>query len=226
MTEQTKIEQTKGKASFNPEEFLDSRHAAKHVANFEKGQTIYLPGECCSSVFFIKSGTVKVSAIDKDGKEGVIAILGAGNFLGEDCLNEACSERPSQAMAMEPTTVFVIQRKEMLRVLREEQDFRTYFISYLLSRNARTEADLIDQLRNSSEKRLARALFLLARPDKKGSAEANAPIIPQETLAEMTGTTRGRVNLFMNKFRRLGFIDYSRGRLRVHDSIVEGVLNS
>jgi CRP-like cAMP-binding protein len=220
------IEQTKVKAGFNPEEFLDSPHAAKHVAHFEKGQTIYSPGERCTSVLFIKSGTVKLSAIDKEGKEGVIAILGAGNLLGEDCLSDASSERVAQAIAMETTIIFAIPKKEMLRVLREEQDFRNYFISYLLKRNARTEADLIDQLRNSGEKRLARILFLLARPDKKRSAEANAPHIPQETLAEMIGMTRSRVNLFMNKFRRLGFIDYSRGRLRVHDSIVEGVLNS
>ena len=220
------IEQTKVKAGFNPEEFLDGTHAAKHVAHFEKGQTIYSPGERCTSVLFIKSGTVKLSAIDKDGKEGVIAILGAGNLLGEDCLSDASSERVAQAIAMETTIIFAIPKKEMLRVLREEQDFRNYFISYLLKRNARTEADLIDQLRNSGEKRLARILFLLARPDKKRSAEANAPHIPQETLAEMIGTTRSRVNLFMNKFRRLGFIDYSRGRLRVHNSIVEGVLNS
>jgi CRP/FNR family transcriptional regulator, cyclic AMP receptor protein len=220
------IEQSKGKARFNPEEFLDGPHVAKHVAHFEKAQTIYAQGECCSSVLYIKSGTVKLSATDKDGREGVIAILKAGNLLGEACLSDAFSERVARAMAMEPTIVFVIQRKEMLRVLREEQDFRTYFISYLLRRNARTEADLIDQLRNSSEKRLARVLYLLARPDKEGSAETNAPIIPQETLAELIGTTRSRVNLFMNKFRRLGFIDYSKGRLRVHNSIVEGVLHN
>ena len=116
-------------------------------------------------------------------------------------------------MAMEPATVWVIQKKEMLRILREEPDFRNYFISYLLRRNAKTEADLVDQLRNSSEKRLARALLILARPDKEGSAATNVPYIPQETLAGLIGTTRSRVNLFMNKFRRQGFIDYSNGTL-------------
>jgi CRP/FNR family transcriptional regulator, cyclic AMP receptor protein len=219
------VGRSKEKEGFNPESFLDSPRVAKQVANFAKAQTIYSQGECCSSVFFIKSGTVKLSAINEDGKEGVIAILEAGDFLGEACLNDSSLERVARAMAIEPSTVLVIQRKEMLRVLSEEQDFRNYFISYLLRRNAKTEADLIDQLRNSSEKRLARALLRLARHEKEGSAETSIPSIPQETLAELIGTSRGRVNLFMNKFRRKGFIDYSRGRLRVHDSLIGAVLH-
>jgi CRP/FNR family cyclic AMP-dependent transcriptional regulator len=220
------IERLNGNAGFNPEAFLNSHRMAKRMANFEKEETVYSQGERGSTVLYIKSGRVKLSTISENGKEGVIAILTDDDFLGEACLRKDFSEHAAQATAMEPTIVFKIQKNEMSRALREEPDFRNYFILYLLRRNARIEADLIDQLNNSSEKRLARLLLLLARPGSAGSAEINAPILAQETLADMIGTTRGRVNLFMNKFRRLGFIDYGRGTLRVHNSIVEGVLQS
>jgi|HubBroStandDraft_2_1064218.scaffolds.fasta_scaffold07361_7 CRP/FNR family cyclic AMP-dependent transcriptional regulator len=219
------IERLNGRAGFNPEAFLNSHRVAKRITRFEKAETIYSQGESCSTVLYINSGLVKLSAIAEDGKEGVIALLADSDFLGEACLSEAFSEHAARATAMEPTTVFGIQKKEMSRILREEPDFRNYFISYLLRRNARIEADLVFQLCNSTEKRLARLLLLLARPDSAGSAETQAPILAQETLADMIGTTRSRVNEFMNKFRRLGFIDYGRGRLRVHNSIVEGVLH-
>jgi CRP/FNR family transcriptional regulator, cyclic AMP receptor protein len=219
------IERLNGRAGFNPEAFFNSHHVAKRITSFEKAETIYSQGESCSTVLYINSGRVKLSTIAEDGKEGVIAILADGDLLGEACLSEAFSERAARATAMEPTTVFGIQKQEMSRVLREAPDFRNYFISYLLRRNARIEADLVDQLSNSSEKRLARLLLLLARPDSAGSAEIKPPILAQETLADMIGTTRSRVNEFMNKFRRLGFIDYGRGRLRVHNSLVEGVLH-
>ena len=218
------IERLNGRAGFNPQAFFNSHRVAKRITSFEKAETVCSQGERYSTVLYINSGRVKLSTIDEDGKEGVIAILADGDLLGEACLSEAFSQHAAQATAMEPTTVFGIQKKEMSRVLREESDFRNYFISYLLRRNARIEADLVDQLSNSTEKRLARLLLLLARPDSAGSAEIKAPILAQETLADMIGTTRSRVNVFMNKFRRLGFIDYGRGRLRVHDSIVEGVL--
>jgi len=219
------IERLNGRAGFNPEAFLNSHRVAKRITSFEKAETIYSQGESCSSVLYINSGLVKLSTIAEDGKEGVIALLADGDLLGEACLSEAFSNHAARATAMEPTTVFGIQKKEMSRVLREEPDFRNYFISYLLRRSARIEADLVDQLSNSAEKRLARLLLLLDRPGTAGSAEIKAPILAQETLADMIGTTRGRVNLFMNKFRKLGFIDYGRGRLRVHNSIVEGVLH-
>jgi CRP/FNR family cyclic AMP-dependent transcriptional regulator len=218
------IERLNARAGFNPEAFLNSHRVAKRITSFEKAETIHSQGETCSTVLYINSGRVKLSTIAEDGKEGVIAILADGDLLGEACLTEASYEHAAQATAMEPTTVFGIHKKEMSRVLREAPDFRNYFISYLLRRNARIEADLVDQLSNSSEKRLARLLLLLARPNSAGSAEIKPPILAQETLADMIGTTRGRVNEFMNKFRRLGFIDYGRGRLRVHNSIVEGVL--
>ena len=218
------IERLNGKAGFNPEAFLNSNRVAKRITRFEKAETIYSQGESCSTVLYINSGRVKLSTTAEDGKESVIAMLADGDLLGEACLSEAFYEHAARATAMEPTTVFGIQKKEMSRVLREAPDFRDYFISYLLRRNARIEADLVDQLCNSSEKRLARLLLLLARPNSAGSAEIKPPIFAQETLADMIGTTRGRVNAFMNKFRRLGFIDYGRGRLRVHNSIVEGVL--
>lgn len=218
------IERLNEKAGFDPEAFLNSHRVAKRITSFEKAETIYSQGESCSTVLYISSGLVKLSTIAEDGKEGVIALLADGDLLGEACLSEAFSEHTARATAMEPTTVFGIHKKEMSRVIREEPNFRNYFISYLLRRSARIEADLVDQLSNSSEKRLARLLLLLARPDSAGSAEIKAPFLAQETLADMIGTTRGRVNLFMNKFRRLGFIDYGNGRLRVHNSIVEGVL--
>jgi len=220
------IERLNGKAGFNPEAFLNSNRVAKRITSFEKAETIFSQGESCSTALYISSGLVKLSTIAEDGKEGVIALLTDGDFLGEACLSEAFSKHAAQATAMEPTTVFGIQKKEMSRVLREEPDFRNYFISYLLRRSARIEADLVDQLSNSAEKRLARLLLLLDRTGSDGSAEIKAPILAQETLADMVGTTRGRVNLFMNKFRRLGFIDYDRGGLRVHNSIVKGVLRA
>lgn len=219
------IERLNGRAGFDPEAFLNSHRVAKRITSFEREETVYSQGERCSTVLYIKSGRVNLSTISENGKEGVIAILADGDFLGEACLSEDFSEHAAQATAMEPTIVFKIQKNEMSHALREEPDFRIYFISYLLKRNARIEADLIDQLSNSSEKRLARLLLLLARPGSAGSAEIKAPILAQETLADMIGTTRGRVNLFMNKFRRLGFIDYGRGTLRVHNSIFEGVLH-
>jgi len=219
------IEQLNGKAGFNLEALLNSHRVPKRITRFEKAQTIYSQGERCSAVLYINSGLVKVSTIADDGKEGVIALLADGDFLGEACLNEAVSEHAAQATALQPTTLFRIQKKELADVLREEPGFRNYFISYLLRRSARIEADLVDQLNNSAEKRLARLLLLLDRPGSAGSAEIKAPILAQETLADMIGTTRGRVNLFMNKFRRLGFIDYGRGGIRVHNSIVEGVLH-
>ena len=209
---------------FNPEAFLNSHRVAKRITSFEKAETVYSQGEDCSTVLYINSGRVKLSTISEDGKEGVIAILADGDFLGEASLSEDFSEHAARATAMEPTTLFEIQKNEMSRVLREESDFRNYFISYLVRRSARIEADLIDQLCNSAEKRLARLLLHLARPGSTGWAEIKAPILAQETLADMIGTTRGRVNLFMNKFRRLGFIDYGKGRLRVRNSLVEGVL--
>ncbi|GAC1618400.1 MAG: Crp/Fnr family transcriptional regulator [Candidatus Acidiferrum sp.] len=217
-------EGAKDKERFRAGSFLESSLVAKQSTSFSKAQTVYSQGDRGSSVLYIKSGIVKLSAINEDGKEAVIAILEAGDFVGEACLRDDSCERAARATAMETTQALVIQKKEMLRVLREHQEFRSYFISYLLRRNAKTEADLIDQLRNSSEKRLARALILLTRHDKQGTEKTNCPNIPQETLAELIGTTRGRVNLFMNKFRRQGFIDYSKGRLQVHNSLIMGVL--
>ena len=220
------IERLNGRPGFNLDAFLNSHRVAKRIMSFEKAETIYSQGESALTVLYINSGLVKLSTIAEDGKEGVIALSAEGDFLGEACLSEAFSEHTAQATAMEPTTVFGIQKKEMSRVLHEEPNFRNHFISYLLRRSARIEADLVDQLSNSSEKRLARLLLLLARPGSAESAEIKAPFLAQETLADMIGTTRGRVNLFMNKFRRLGFIDYGNGRLRVHNSIVEGVLQA
>jgi CRP/FNR family cyclic AMP-dependent transcriptional regulator len=214
----------RSREEFNPELFLNSQSVAKRVSKFEKSEIVYSQGEDCASVLYIQSGTVKLSAVNESGKEAILAILEAGDFLGVSCLSGAPPELEATAIAMEATIVFEIPKKEMGRVLQEDQDFRSYFMSYLLRRNARTEADLIDLLRNSSEKRLARALLLLARRDREGWAKSEVLSLPQETLAGLIGTTRSRVNVFMNKFRKLGFIDYSNGKLQVHSSLIRGVL--
>lgn len=214
----------RAKEAFNPELFLNNPGVAKQVTKFEKSEIVYSQGEYCASVLYIQSGTVKLSAVNESGKEAILAILEAGDFLGVSCLSGAFPELEATAIAMEATIVFEISKKEMGRVLQQDNDFRIYFMSYLLRRNARIEADLIDQLRNSTEKRLARALLLLARRDREGWAKSEVFSLPQETLAGLIGTTRSRVNVFMNKFRKLGFIDYSNGKLQVHSSLIRGVL--
>jgi CRP/FNR family cyclic AMP-dependent transcriptional regulator len=215
----------KGNTSFKPDSFLRSSRVAKQRAYFAKGQTVFTQGELGTSVLYLTSGVTKLSAINEDGNEAVIAILEGGDFLGESCLSDACAERSAKAVALEPTSALVIQKQEMMRILCEELEFRNFFISYLLMRNTRTEADLVDQLSNSSEKRLARVLLQLAGHDRARTTETFVLNLPQETLAELVGTTRSRVNVFMNKFRRQGLIDYSRGKLRVHNSLLGSILH-
>jgi len=213
------------KSAFDAQAFLDSAGVARKVVAFRRAETIFAQGEPASAVMYIQQGGVKLSVISKTGKEAVVAIMGPGHFLGEGCL-AGQSIRMGTATAMTPSTLLVIDKHEMIRVLHAEHGLSDLFISYVLARNIRVEEDLIDQLFNSSEKRLARTLLLLARYGKQGPAQQVLPAISQEMLAEMIGTTRSRVNFFMNKFRKLGFIDYADGLgLRVNSSLLTVVLH-
>jgi CRP-like cAMP-binding protein len=208
---------------FDAEAFLDSVGTARRIAMFSKGQTVFSQGQPSDAVMFIQKGGIKMSVLSRTGKEAVVAMLGAGDFFGEAALTGQ-SIRIGTATATTQTTVLVIEKSAMLRLLRDEPSFSERFIAYMLARNLRIEADLVDHLFNSSEKRLARALLLLARYDDQAGPERRIPRISQETLAEMIGTTRSRVNYFMNKFRNLGFIEYN-GDITVNTSLLGVVLH-
>ena len=215
---------TKKKIAFNAQLFLDSAGVAKKVAEFRVKATIFAQGDPAKTVMYIQKGRVKLSVVNAIGKEAVVAVLGAGDFLGEGCLTGQ-PIRIGTATAIAPSTLLVIEKHEMVRVLHEEHELSDRFISYMLSRNTRVEADLVDQLFNSTEKRLARTLLLLARYGKEDNQpEKVVAKISQETLAEMIGTTRSRVNLFMTKFKRLGFI-HDDGGLHINPSLLSVVLH-
>jgi CRP/FNR family transcriptional regulator, cyclic AMP receptor protein len=197
---------------------------AKTTTQYAKSQKIYSQGDLADTVGLIQSGTVKITVINKQGKEAIIAMLEAGDFLGENSISNGSPLRLATATAMEPATVLVIQKKEMLRALQDDKPFADQFIAYMLRRNRRIEADLVDQLFNSTEKRLARSLLLLAQYGKDGKPETVISTISQETLAEMVGTTRSRINFFMTKFRKLGFIHYNGG-MQIHSSLLNVVLH-
>jgi CRP/FNR family cyclic AMP-dependent transcriptional regulator len=209
---------------FNPREFLATAGIGRTICQYSSKQTIFLQGKPAGAVYYIQEGRVRLSVVSKHGKEATIALLGPGNFLGEGCIASDQPIRMATATAISECSVLKIERNEMLRVLHEEHRFSDLFVAYVVQRHNHTQADLVDQLFNSSEKRLARALLLLARFGKKDKPEEVVPDISQETLAEMIGTTRSRVNFFMNKFRKLGFIDYN-DRLRVHSSLLSVVLH-
>jgi CRP-like cAMP-binding protein len=213
----------KGMVSFDPQAFLATVGAARTITECPKDYKIFSQGDPADAVFYIQQGRVKVKVKSKQGKEAVIAILGAGDFFGEGCLigQKVCL---ATAMAIAPSFILRIEKNEMLRVFHEERRFSDFFLPYVLSRNARIQEDLVDQLFNSSEQRLARTLLLLAHYGKEGGPETVAPEINQETLAGMVGTTRSRVNFFMNKFKKFGFIDYEEG-LRVHRSLLNIALH-
>jgi CRP/FNR family transcriptional regulator, cyclic AMP receptor protein len=211
------------KPAFDPQVFLDSVGAARKVKEFRKKEIIFSQGDPATDVLYIQKGAVRLSVVNEGGKEAVVAILGTGDFFGEGSL-AGQSVRIGTATAITTTTALVIERKEMIRVLHRERAFSDRFITYMLSRNIRIEEDLVDQLFNSSEKRLARTLLLLARYGKQDRPQRLLPKIPQETLAEMVGTTRSRVNFFMNKFRKLGFIKYNGG-LQINTSLLSVVLH-
>jgi len=207
---------------FNGQAFLDHAGLARTIVEYRKRQNVYSQGDVASTVMHIQQGGVKLSVVNELGKEAVVALLGPGDFFGEGCLS-GVPFRMGMATAMTPTTVLVIEKKEMIRVLHEEHKLSDRFITYLLTRNIRVEEDLVDQLFNSIEKRLARALLLLARYGQQGQPQTLLPKVSQETLAEMVGTTRSRVNMFLNKFKKLGFIDYQRNYssgIQIHNSLL------
>ena len=207
---------------FEAARYLNTAGIAKKVANFRKGQTIFSQGDPSDSVLYLQRGSVKLTIISSGGKEAVIALLYAADFFGEGCI-AGQPLRIATAVALEPTTVLLIGKKEMIRVLHEEHEFSDRFVSHMLKRNVRVEEDLVDQLFNSTEKRLAHILLLVARYGKAEEPEKIVAKISQETLAEMIGTTRSRVSVFMNKFRKLGYIKYNGG-LHINSSLLRIVL--
>jgi len=211
------------KLAFNVQAFLDSAGVARKIVEYRRSQKIYAQGEPATSVMYIQSGGVKLSVVNEVGKEAVVGILAPGDFFGEGCL-AGQDIWMGTATAITPTAILVIEKNEMMRVLHAEHALSDRFMFYILSRNIRIEEDLIDQLFNSSEKRLARTLLLLARYGKESQPQKMLPRVSQEMLAEMIGTTRQRVNFFMTKFRKLGFIRYNGG-LHVHNSLLNVVLH-
>ena len=209
--------------AFDAKAFLESTGAARRVVTYPKGKRVFAQGQPSDAVMYIQKGSIKISVLSRTGKEAVVAMLGPGDFFGEGALTGQ-SIRIGTATATAAATVLVIDKATMLRLLRDEPTFSERFISYMLARNLRIEADLVDHLFNSSEKRLARALLLLARYGDQAGPERRIPRISQETLAEMVGTTRSRVNFFMNKFRDLGFIEYN-GDLKINTSLLNVVLH-
>ena len=204
---------------FDPKAFLASVGEGRSIAKSREGQVIFSQGDPADALFYVQRGKVKVTTLSSHGKEAVVAILGAGDFFGEGCL-AGQPLRISTVAAMADSSIARLDKAAVIRVLHEQPAFSELFMAYLLARNIRMEADLIDQLFNSSEKRLARLLLLLANFGKEGRPQPVVAKISQETLAEMIGTTRSRVSFFMNKFRRLGFIEYN-GHLEVHSSLAE-----
>jgi len=210
---------------FDPKTFLSTMDGGRKIKAFLKKQTIFVQGDSSNTVFYIQKGKVKLTVVSKIGKEATIGVLNEGDFFGEGCLTGQ-RLRLCSATAMTDCSVMRIDKKSMIEVLHRESAFSEMFVAYLLARNIRYEEDLVDQLFNSSEKRLARILLLLARFGKEGVHETPIPNLSQETLAEMIGTTRSRVSFFMNRFRKLGFIDYHAGDdLQVHSSLLNIVLH-
>ncbi len=211
-------------ANFDPEGFLRETGLGRTVVDLKKNQVLFSQGDAADAVFYIQKGNVKLTVLSPQGKEATLSLLDAGNFVGEQCIAASERIRVTTATALTRSALLRIEKKEMVRVLHEEHAFADVFVSFLLARNARIQEDLVDQLFNSSEKRLARVLLLLAHFGKEGKAEVVIPRISQEVLAEMIGTTRSRVNFFMNRFRKLGFIDYGSG-LEVHSSLLNVILH-
>jgi CRP/FNR family cyclic AMP-dependent transcriptional regulator len=209
--------------AFDVQAFLNSAGLRRTIRKIQEKEIVFAQGDPAKNLMYIQEGGVKLTVVNETGKEGVVAILGPCDFLGEGCL-AGQSIRMASATTIAPTTLLVIDKNEAIRVLHEEHEFSDRFIAYILARNNRVEEDLIDQLFNSSEKRLARTLLLLARYGAQDQPQKVIPKVSQETLAEMIGTTRSRVNFFMNKFRKLGFIQYD-GEIHVNSSLLSVVLH-
>jgi CRP-like cAMP-binding protein len=213
----------KRKLPFDPKVFLAKVNGGRAISNYRKDQIVYKQGDPATSVFYVQSGKVKKTVVSEQGKEAVVALLGTGDFFGEGCLTGQ-PLRLATVSAMAECVIARISKADITRVIHEEPAFAELFIAHLLARNSRVEEDLVDQLFNSSEKRLARLLLLLANFGKEGRPEPIIAKISQETLAEMIGTTRARVSFFMNRFRKLGLIDYN-GKIEVHSSLLNLVLH-
>jgi CRP/FNR family cyclic AMP-dependent transcriptional regulator len=224
MVPRTALTPASRKNGFDPEAFLAQNGLGRTILELKKNQTVFTQGDNADTVYYLQKGQVKLTVISKNGKEATISLLNAGDFLGEECIAAIQPQRMTTATGLTACTLLKIARKEIMRVLHEEHAFSDVFVTYLLARNIRTQEDLIDQLFNSSEKRLARALLLLARFGKEGTHETVVPKVSQEMLAEMIGTTRSRVSFFMNRFRKLGFIEYN-GTLKVNSSLLNVVLH-
>ena len=213
-----------GKANgFDPQVFLDTAGISRKITQFRRNESIFNQGDAANSVMYVQQGGVKLSVVNGSGKEAVVAMFGPTDFFGEGCM-AGQTVRMGTATAVTPTTILIMEKDELLRVLHTEQDLSDHFIRYMLAHNIRVEEDLVDQLFNSSEKRLARTLLLLARYGKTDQPVRILPKVSQETLASMVGTTRSRVNFFMNKFRKLGFIEYN-GKIKVNKSLLTVVLH-
>ena len=222
-----KVSPPKARAApaFNAQAFLDSAGVARTVSEFGRGETVFSQGDACEHVFYIQSGGIKLSVMSKNGREAVVAMLGPGDFFGEGCL-AGQPVRMGSATAITPSVIMLVGKGKMVRLLHRQHAMSDRFISHMLSRNIRIEEDLIDQLFNSSEKRLARTLLLLARYGKQDKPARAVPKVSQETLAKMVGTTRSRVNFFLNKFKRLGFIEYDGDvPLKINNSLLSVVLH-
>lgn len=212
------------KPAFDPAVFLASAGLGRKIERFARKQAFFSQGDPADSIFYLQKGRAKVTVVSKAGKEATIALLSAGDFVGEESLVSGAGLRLSTATALSACIALKIARSEMARVIHDEHAFSDLFLKFLLARSMRIQADLVDQLFNSSEKRLARILLLMAEFGKPGAQETTIPKISQETLAEMIGTTRSRVSFFMNRFRKLGFIEYN-GRICVHKSLLNVVLH-
>ena len=211
-------------SKFDTKTFLSTIDSGRKIAAFSKKQTIFVQGDPSDAFFYIQKGKVRLTVVSKSGKEATIGILNEDDFFGEGCLTGQLL-RLCSATAMTDCSVMRIEKKSMMEVLHREHAFSDMFVAYLLTRNIRYEEDLVDQLFNSSEKRLARVLLLLAHFGNEGKPETVIPKMSQESLAEMVGTTRSRVSFFMNRFRKLGFVDYGEGGLQVHSSLLNVVLH-
>jgi CRP-like cAMP-binding protein len=214
---------TKRRQSFNPKAFLAQVGEGRSIAKYGKDQIVFSQGDSADAVFYIQKGKAKLTVVSEQGKEAIVAIIGTNDFFGEGCLAGQALRISTVATMME-SVIVRLEKSAILRVIHQEPAFSEMFIAHLLSRTIRVEADLVDQLFNSSEKRLARLLLLLANFGKEGKPETTIAKISQETLAEMIGTTRSRVSFFMNKFRKLGFINYN-GQIEVHSSLLNLVLH-
>jgi CRP-like cAMP-binding protein len=210
---------TNGDGGINPEAFLARAGLGKKIVNLKKDEVAYAQGDPADTIYYVQKGRLRVTVTSAAGKEATITLVGAGEFLGENCMVSVHPVRLATATAMAECSLLRISKVEMVRALHQDPAFSNVFVSFLLTRNARIQADLVDQLFNSSEKRLARILLLLAQFGKESKPETVVPKVSQEVLAEMIGTTRSRVSFFMNRFRKLGFIEYN-GEIRVHNSLL------